>query len=54
MKDTYGNIDIYVTESGAVDCGTTWDQARIDYLKRYTNSLLEGNHCTSIRHYVRQ
>ncbi|ESO84674.1 hypothetical protein LOTGIDRAFT_131894 [Lottia gigantea] len=42
MKKTYGHINIYVTENGLAECGTTWDQQRIDYIKYYTNNLLEA------------
>ncbi|KAK6190480.1 hypothetical protein SNE40_002342 [Patella caerulea] len=42
IKTTYGNIDVYITENGAADCGTNEDQVRVDYVKRYLNAVLQA------------
>ncbi|XP_046330265.2 lactase-phlorizin hydrolase-like [Haliotis rufescens] len=42
IKDNYNNIDVYITENGKGDCGTMEDQARIDYIRDYSNNVLKA------------
>ncbi|GFS09508.1 lactase-like protein [Elysia marginata] len=39
---TYNKPVIYVTQNGLDSCGTLEDQNRVDYIRDYTNSVLQG------------
>lgn len=41
VKDTYNNPEIYVTDTGKSDCGTLYDEDRIQYMRAYIDSLLK-------------
>ncbi|BFZ09306.1 hypothetical protein BsWGS_12345 [Bradybaena similaris] len=42
VTTTYRNPAIYVTENGLSTCGTLKDQNRIDYIKQYSNNVLQA------------
>ncbi|ESO84673.1 hypothetical protein LOTGIDRAFT_131754, partial [Lottia gigantea] len=42
IKDMYKNPEVYVTENGFDGCGTMLDQGRIDYIKGYSNNVLQA------------
>ena len=39
VKGTYNNPEIYVTDTGKSDCGTLYDEARLQYMRAYIGSL---------------
>ncbi|CAG5128995.1 unnamed protein product, partial [Candidula unifasciata] len=42
LTTTYNNPAIYVTENGLETCGTLQDQDRIDYIRDYSNNVLQA------------
>jgi len=39
VKTTYNNPEVYVMDPGYGDCGTLYDQDRIDYMKTFISAI---------------
>ncbi|KAF5307525.1 hypothetical protein FQR65_LT06880 [Abscondita terminalis] len=48
LKNSYGEIDIYITENGYAGVEELNDQARISYHKSYLSSILESIHLDKV------
>ncbi|KAJ8924098.1 hypothetical protein NQ315_006880 [Exocentrus adspersus] len=45
IRETYGDFEIFITENGVIDDGSTLeDNIRIDYYEGYLNSVLDAMH----------